>query len=288
MRNKKMKISTLSVLSIFCAGAFAVQAQDSLSKKLANPLADLISIPTQFNYDDDLGPNKKGSIFQVNIQPVIPLDISEDWLAITRTIIPIIDLDGVPEGGSSSGMGDILESVFFSPRESTENGWIWGLGPALLLPTATETELGSDQWAAGPTYIALKQTGHWTVGLLMNHLWTFSGEDELNSDRGELISIANKRGVSTTSGDDINASYVEPWVSYAADFGTTFSLSAETAYDWNGSSWTIPLVATADHLFPNGPVPFALGGAVRYWAESEDNGPQDISFRLQVTLLFPQ
>lgn len=276
-----------ALLALLSAAAIAQEAEQSLSKKLANPLAAMISVPTQVNYDDDLGVNGDGKMLQINIQPVIPFQLNDTWNLITRTIIPIIEQkDLTPSSGSDSGMGDILESAFFSPIQPTERGWIWGVGPVLLLPTATDDDLGADQWAMGPTFVTLKQQGPWTTGLLVNHLWTTGGEDDIDKDNAEtLFRMAAQRGISLSTSDSINASYVEPWISFAASHGTTYSLSTESSYDWDGSSWLVPVVVTADHLFENAPIPFSFGVAARYWAESPDGGPENFSARVQFTFL---
>ena len=148
-------------LALFSVSVRAQETDDNLTKQLANPLAAMISVPTQINYDDDLGVNGDGSILQINVQPVIPFQLNDTWNLITRTIVPIVEQEDLtPSSGTDSGMGDILGSAFFSPIQPTDGGWIWGAGPALLLPTATDDALGADQWALGPTFVALKQQGH--------------------------------------------------------------------------------------------------------------------------------
>ncbi len=276
--------TTALLVSLVCATAWA-QEEDSLSKKLANPLAAMISVPTQINYDDDLGVGGNGSLLQINVQPVVPFQLNDEWNLITRTILPFIEQeDFTRTSGKDSGMGDILESMFFSPIQPTERGWIWGAGPALLIPTATDDALGADQWALGPTFVTLKQEGSWTIGFLGNHLWTTGGEDDLDED--SLIRLTTQGGISISTSDSINASYFEPWVSYGTEGGTTLSLSAETAYDWDASSWLVPVVATADHLFMGARIPISVGVAARYWAEAPDGGPDGWAARVQFTLLF--
>ena len=89
----------------------------------------------------------------------------------------------MPPGGSDSGLGDTVQSLFFSPKAPTASGWIWGVGPAFLLPTASEDVLGTEQWGVGPTAVALKQTEDgWTYGALANHLVSVAGDD----DRADL------------------------------------------------------------------------------------------------------
>lgn len=287
----KTFITVLTAAFCFALWTGDVGAQDdeSLSKQLANPLAAMISVPTQINYDDGLGAREDGSIWQINVQPVLPFQLNTEWNLITRTIIPLIQQEDIgPKGTKDSGLGDIVESLFFSPIQPTASGWIWGAGPVFLFPTATDDALGSDQWALGPTFVALKQEGTWTVGILANHLWTISGEKDLSdideSQHGAFVTLATQRGASISN--EINASYVEPWVSYGAPWGTTLSMSVESSYDWNESAWLIPVVFTADHLFEEAPIPFSIGAAARYWAEAPDGGPDGWAGRFQFTFLF--
>ena len=260
----------LSSLLGCCAviGSSTLHAADDdaeLAKKLSNPVASLISVPLQSNWDFGIGVND-ATRFTMNVQPVIPVSLNDDWNLIIRTIIPVIDAESPAPGiASASGLGDINQSFFFSPKKPTAGGWILGAGPVLLWPSATNDLLGSGKWGAGPTALALKQTGGWTYGILANHLWSYAGE----GDRA-----------------DVNATFVQPFVSFTTKTKTTFTLNAESSYDWNHSQWSVPLNLMVGQLFKVGgqPMQFSIGG--RYYAEGPQGGPE-WGVRAALTLLFP-
>ncbi len=164
---------------LFTSSDATAQNADELAKQLSNPVASLISVPLQFNYDDGLGAGE-GTRFLLNVQPVMPVSIGNDWNMISRTIVPLIDQEDIlPDSGSQAGFGDVTQSLFFSPKAHTRSGWTWGVGPALLLRTASDDLLGSGKWGAGPTAVALKQNAAgWTYGALVNHLWSFAGDGD--------------------------------------------------------------------------------------------------------------
>ena len=249
--------------------AIPVVAQDEdLAKKLANPVASLISVPIQANYDENIGPEEEGSLWKINIQPVVPLSLNDDWNLISRTILPVIDQDDLPaKGAGESGIGDTLQSLFFSPKEPTSGGLIWGVGPVALLPTASDDALGTEKWGLGPTAVALKQEGPWTFGGLINHVESVAGED----DRA-----------------DVSATFIQPFASYITKTKTTIGLSMENTYDWENEAWSVPVNFTVQQLLKFGPQIFQVGVGARYWADSPENGPEGWGARVQLTLLFPK
>jgi hypothetical protein len=169
--------------------------------------------------------------------------------------------------GDQFGLGDITQSLFFSPSKPTASGIIWGVGPVLLLPTATDEMLGGQKWGAGPTAVVLTQKGPWTVGMLANHIWSFAGD----SDRS-----------------DINATYMQPFVAYTTKDAWTFNLDMENTYNWETDEWSVPINFQVSKLVVINKQPISLGAGVRYWAASPDSGPDGFGFRAVVTFLFPK
>ena len=140
-------------------GAVALSSE-KLAKRLANPVAAMISVSFQLNHDQDIGSARSGKRWTLNIQPVIPIDLNADWNLISRTVLPVTWQDEIfPGAGSQSGLGDTLQSVFFSPKKPTAGGWIWSAGLVLLLPTSTNDLLSGNKWGAGPTGVGCARTG---------------------------------------------------------------------------------------------------------------------------------
>ena len=149
-----------------------------LAKTLANPIGALISVPFQNNFDFGGGPAGDGFQYKLNLQPIVPITLNQDWLLISRTILPFVYQENIVGTSSQSGLADTLQSLFLSPVKPTQGGWIWGAGPALLLPTATDDLLGAEKWGAGPTAVVLKQQNGWTYGARANHVWSIASESE--------------------------------------------------------------------------------------------------------------
>ena len=240
-------------------------SDDDLAKKLQNPVASLISVPLQFNYDEPIGP-KNAARYTLNIQPVIPITLNQDWNLIVRTIVPLTYNESSRDGQPYKfGTGDVVQSLFFSPKQPV-GGWILAIGPVFLWPTASDDSLGSGQWGAGPTALALKQDSGWTYGILANHLWSYAGPH---------------------ARQDVNATFIQPFISYTWPTATTIGLNTESTYDWTNKQWTIPINLSVSQLvkFGGQPVSFSLGG--RYYAEGPSGGPE-WGVRFVVTFLFPK
>jgi hypothetical protein len=175
---------TMALLAGTCCAWPAMATEDaaSLAKAAQNPVESMISLPLQFNMNFDTGPEDDLQTV-LNIQPVVPFSLGENWNLITRTIMPVISQ---PDFGVYSkrenGIGDIQISTFLSPQAPTSGGWIWGAGAIVQLDSATDDRLGHGAWGLGPTAVALRIAGPWVYGALVNNVWSVSEDD----DRGEV------------------------------------------------------------------------------------------------------
>jgi hypothetical protein len=212
---------------------------EELAKKLSNPISDLVSVPFQFNWEQDVGPSN-ATRFILNVQPVMPFALNKDWNLIARVIVPLVSQPELADGGEPAfGVSDILASFFFSPSGP---GLTWGVGPAISLPSTSVRNLGTEKWSAGPTVVVLKQTGKMTYGALWNQVWSFSG----NSDRA-----------------DVNQMFLQPFFAYQATRTLTVTLQSETTANWevDEDRWTVPINVVFGKLSTFGafPASYQLG-----------------------------
>lgn len=239
------------------------QDADELSKKLANPVASMISVPLQGNFEFGGGSHRNGFAATTNIQPVIPLPLNQDWNLIIRTVLPVIHRDryGSADG---TGLGDVTQSFFFTPRGSGH--LTWGIGPVFLWPTATDDRFGSGKWGAGPTALVLTQQGAWTIGGMANHIWSYAGPD-------------GRR--------DVSATFLQPFVSYQFGHGLSASANVEATYDWIARKWTVPINISAAQVFKLGQQVMSAGIGFKYYAVRPSEAPR-WGVRATLTFLFPE
>jgi hypothetical protein len=279
-------------LALTVIGFLSAQGAPDDNKVLTtfqNPVGDLISVPFQNNVNFPIGEFSRIQNV-LNIQPVVPIHLSEKWLLISRWIMPVVyqpDLgsacrtsgelaneicevrehDSAREGGAN-GLGDVNPTFFLSPAHPGK--LIWGVGPTLLLPTATAPPLGQGKWGAGPSLVLLMQPKHWTLGFLSNNIWSYAGNagrPRVNQFMTQYFVTRNfEHGWFLTSSPIITANWRAPsnkqWL---VPFGGGFGKMAHF-FD-QAMVWQIHLYYNAAH-------------------------PQDLPYpkwqvRLQVALLFP-
>lgn len=247
-------------------GSSAGDGDQALATQLSNPVAALISVPFQLNWNQGMGTGD-GTQTLLNIQPVVPISIGENWNLISRTILPVVSLnDMTPTFGTESGLGNTVQSFFFSPKAPTKGGLIWGLGPVLQIPTATNG-MAPNQWGAGITGVALKQSKGWTMGMLANHIWSVAKEDEFG---------------------ETSNTFLQPFLSFATPKATTFGINTESTYNWVDETWSVPINLTVSQIFKPGGRPVQVTAGLRYWAENPEGGAEGWGARLVVTYLFPR
>lgn len=257
-----MKTLMVAALVAVPGLSLAQESDVELAKKLANPVADIISLPLQLNYDCCYGPSD-GQRYTLNVQPVVPIDLNEDWRMIVRTIVPVVTQEGdAPGDRRQLGFGDTTQTFFLSPAKSTS--LIWGVGPAFYYPTGTD-DFSQGQWAAGPAVLVLKQQGHVTAGLLATQLWSFAGAD---------------------GRDEVDTTLLQPFFNYTFPNTTGLLVNLESSYDWERKQWTVPVNAGVTHIFKLGPQRIQLGVMGRYYLESPSEGA-DSGLRVVATFLIP-
>jgi hypothetical protein len=270
-------LPAIAALAVVCSGSLHAQETppdeagkaEDLAKQLTNPVADLVSIPFQFNWAGGVGEDD-AMRFILNVQPVVPFSISENWNLIGRFILPYISQPPLAPGDSTeSGTGDITLSAFFSPKKGK---LIWGVGPAFGIPTTTNPALGSGKWSIGPTVVVLKLSGPWTYGILANQLWSYA--DTSDVDRA-----------------DVNQAFFQPFFTHTSHKAVTLGINSETIANWHadsGQKWTVPVNIFASKVTKLGPFPFSIQGGVGYYFESPDIGPSGWQLRMNFTVILPK
>jgi hypothetical protein len=257
------------------AGSAAVAPSDGdedatqLAKKLQNPIGDLYSFPFQGNTNFSYGPNK-GTQEILNVQPVIPIHVNADWNVITRTIVPLIWQPSLqPIQSVPFGTGPTTFSAFLSPSKPV-NGWLWGVGPVVQIPTASSATLGSNVWGGGITGVLVYMKGPWVIGALANNVWSFGG-------------------TSGNGGTGYNAFLAQPFVNYNFGGGWYVTTAPVITANWRvagDKAWTLPVGGGAGRVIKlGGKLPVNLSLSAYYNALRPEFGPL-WQLRTQATLIF--
>jgi len=242
--------------------------EEELAKASQNPVADLISLPFQNNIGFKVGSKDKTQNV-LNIQPVIPFNLNEDWNLITRTIAPIIyQPKGAVGRGSEFGLGDVNLTTWLSP--SKPGKLIWGAGPSFIMPTASNNKLGREQWGIGPSVVFIMMPDPWVLGVLANNIWSFT------DDRDH---------------DDINEMLIQPFINYNLGKGLYLVTAPIITADWEADEsddrWTVPVGGGIGKVWKLGKMPINTQVQAYYNIERPHFGPR-WSLRLQVQFMFPK
>jgi hypothetical protein len=238
-----------------------------LQKATQNPVASLISVPLQNNSNFDIGPLDRTQDV-LNIQPVIPVQVSEKWNLITRVIVPLIDQPDITQQNLGvTGLGDTNPTFFLSPAKPGK--LIWGVGPAFILPTATNSVLGQGKWSAGPSAVALVQPGPWTIGAVVNNVWSFAGQSDKPA---------------------VNQMLLQYFINYNLQKGWFTVLAPIITANWNatrGNVWTVPVGGGIGRIMKFGQQPVNL--SVQFYGNAaHPAGTSPWSMRVQLAFLFPK
>ncbi len=243
------------------------ESTEELQKAAQNPVADLISIPLQNNFNFGVGPQDKMQ-YVGNIQPVVPIHATENWNVITRTIVPLIYQPELAPGvGDVFGLGDIQFTAFLSPAKPGE--FIWGVGPIFQFPSGTNNSMTTGQWCAGPSVVGLRMDGHWVYGALANYISSFAGQ----SDRGA-----------------VSQWLIQPFVNYNMADGWYLTSAPIVTADMmanNSDRWTVPLGGGVGKIIRVDRLPVNLQLQGFYNVARPDAGP-DWSIRFQIQLMLPE
>ncbi len=270
MRNLSIQLSLLlgAALVVLSQPASADLSPEELAKIAQNPVGNLISVPFQENLYLNTGPEKSNQNV-LNIQPVIPISISDEWNIITRTIVPIISLPAfTPDGSRTNGIGDVQMSAFLSPAKP--GNWIWGVGPIVQLPTHSNSLLGNDHTGLGPTFVVLhlEHGSPWVYGALMNNIWSAGGGSDSTYNNG----------------------LVQPFVNYNFHGGTYLTSAPIMTVDWKApgsQQWTVPMGGGVGKIFKLGKLPVNSQLSAYYNVVRPDY-VGNWAIRLQIQLMFPK
>jgi len=255
---------------------------DALRNAAQNPVASLISVPIQDNFNFNNSPGDRTQNV-LNIQPVIPLSLSKNWNLIVRWITPIIyqplpipQASGPPTQSTGVyGLGDMNPSFFVVPKKSKI---IWGIGPTFVLPTATNTTfLGQGKFSMGPSVVVLVQPKHWTIGALANNVWSVAGHADFNPD-------------GTVNKPPVNQFLLQWFVNYNMKKGWYLTTSPIVTANWRVTGderWTVPFGGGVGRIMKLGFQPVNITAQL-YGNAVHPPGTSPWGLRLQFVLLFPK
>jgi len=273
---KTIRKLLVSMLALGVSAYGAEMSTDEIAKASQNPLTAIYSLPIQNNTYFGIGPNDRVKNV-ANFQPVIPVDFNDDWTLVTRTILPVVsNPDNIMDpdsSGSTFGLGDTTFTAFFTPKHPGKSGWLWGAGPVVYLPTATDDTLGTKKWGVGPAAVALTMQGKWVYGALLMNIWSFAGSGQ-------------SQGV-----EKVNLMTIQPFVNYNLPNGWYIASVPIITANWEADSdhrWTVPLGAGIGKAMKFGRVPGALQLHAYYNVITPETQGEDWQMRVQLQIFLPR
>lgn len=251
-----------------CLGFLAKgqKTDEELAKKLANPIAALISVPFQNNLDHGIG-SLKGSRYVLNVQPVIPIQLSNKLNLITRWILPIMSQYNISGSGvGQSGIGDAVVSGFLSPVKPGSK-ITWGAGPVLLVPLGNNAGFSAKQFGLGPSFVALVQNGGWTYGGLINQIWS-SGTKSSSTNISQML--------------------INPFITYNWKSGAGITAAMEFTQNWISNQSSVYLIPMVSGLTSFGKQKISFGIGPKWNISGPVNQRSKFGLRASVALLFPK
>ena len=257
------------VMAPFCLQA--QMSQEEIAKATQNPLTAMYSIPIQNNTYFSAGVKDQTKNI-ANFQPVIPVDWSENWTMVTRTIIPVTYLPSgmtLPNDGSKFGIGDTTFTAFFTPKHTKKGSWLWGAGPVFYIPTATYESMGTKKWGVGPAGVALQINGRWVYGALLMNVWSFAG----------------------SGNNKLNLMTFQPFVNYNLNDGWYIASVPIITSNWEEDAkhrWTVPLGVGIGKAMKFWKIPGTAQLHAYYNVVTPDDYGETWQLRIQIQLLFPR
>ncbi|HUO05525.1 MAG TPA: hypothetical protein VMU16_10040 [Candidatus Binataceae bacterium] len=233
-----------------------------LAKSAHNPFEEFVKIPIEPEAGFGIGPHHDPGA-SLNIEPTLPLQITDDWDVITQ---PNLTIAYQPSPHGQFGLQDFQTLSYLTPAHAAK--WIWGIGPIFQFPTASSKELGTGHWCAGPTAAVVYSNGPWFNGIRTYQLMSFAG----NRSRGS-----------------VNLTYVEPDFSYNFESGWYIDTDPAITFDWTANTanaWTLPVGADVGKAFNIGKQAMTMQIGSYDFVKYPPNTPQ-WGIRLSITFLFP-
>ncbi|BDX22472.1 hypothetical protein TUM22923_17930 [Polynucleobacter sp. TUM22923] len=239
---------------------------EDIAKKLSNPIANMISVPMQYEFSRGVGKNQGGSEQTLLFQPVAPFNLGGGDIFIVRPIIAGVREVSVQNGAGQSfsgyGVASVTLESFYAPN--TNSSWIWGIGPYAQSPSGNSGKFGSQQTGAGVTAVVLNRDGPWTYGLLGYQSWSVGGNPSYGTQ---------------------NNLYGQPFLAYTTKTAWTYSANMQAQYNYDARRTSNPLYAGVSKLMVFDGVPISFGAGPIYYVSNTPGGPSGWGARATATLV---